>query len=35
MRRDHDVATFRFDMTSRRWALYWRDRNLSDQSATL
>lgn len=28
IRRDHDVAKFRFDMTSRRWALYWRDRNL-------
>ena len=26
--RDHDVAKFRFDMSTREWALYWRDRNL-------
>lgn len=26
--RNHDVAKFRFSVTTREWTLFWRDRNL-------
>ena len=28
VRRDYDVAKFRFSVQTRKWSLYWSDRNL-------